>query len=288
MHLKVFFLNPKSSLLLLLFLVFAHAQGVAQNNYTVFKTTGQVMQYSSGSWVLLKSKDRISAETRIKCEANASFLVFDAQYVVYDVKKSGEYILKNGLVNQNGSKNEELQKAVQFFVQQTFASGSKNVSQKSKGSVERGRTGSIFPWDSTLYIRDTVTFKVQLPKTEYPVQVKIRNGNQETRFLAYHDTIIQMIASNFENAAWNRFSVGKQTFAFSVDRVIPIIVAPYLSTILEGKANALQFYIALEGCTSWKLLEEVDRILTKANDLPADEKARLKELLKGTIYEESL
>lgn len=287
MHLKACFLNLKPKALLLLMLLLALCRLWAQNTYTVFKTTGQVLQYSAGKWTALKAKDQISAETAIKCDVNASFIVFDAQYKVYDVKKSGEFKLKNGLLIQSSSNNEELQKAVKFFVQQTFSSGSQNVSQKSKGSVERGKKGSIFPWDSTLFVRDTVTFKIQLPKTDYPVQVQIRNGPKVTKFLAYHDTTLRIPSADFENAVWNLFKAGKQQVAFTVDKG-SALANQYLKAVQDGTANALQYYLALEYCHTQKLYEEAGILLKDAHRLSADELGKLKELLKDGPFSEML
>lgn len=267
----------KNNLLILLLLGYLNA--FTQSSYTVFKTVGNIQYFSSKSkqWETLRPKDSINANTKIKCVNNSALIIFDSKYQVFEVKQNGEFLVKNSIQSGTQNTNKEMQKAVKFFVEQTFSANSNSNSQKAKGAVYRGE-GSIFPWDSAIITEDTFAFDIDLAKTQYPVKISIGKYS----IIVYQDTLLN-IPANLLTA--NEYAIVK----VGSDRVLhwyqkgsnKTEALENLRKICQAKEplSAAILAISIEYCLENRFYSMAYRLL-KNNNINKQTMQELNELLK--------
>lgn len=267
----------KNNLLILLLLGYLNA--FTQANYTVFKTVGNIQYFSSKSkqWETLRPKDSINSNTKIKCVSNSALIIFDSKYQIFEVKQSGEFLVKNSIQSGTQNNNKEMQKAVKFFVEQTFSANANTNTQKAKGAVYRGE-GTIFPWDSAVITEDTFALEIDLARTQYPVKISI--GNYST--IVYQDTQLNIPANLLNLNGYTTVKVGSdrvlhwyltgstKTEALEYLRKICLTKEPLSAAILA---------ISIEYCLENRFYSMAYCLFKKANN-NKQTMMELKELLK--------
>ncbi len=195
----------KNNLLILLLLGYLNA--FTQANYTVFKTVGNIQYFSSKTkqWEPLRPKDSINANTKIKCVSNSALVIFDSKYQIYEVKQTGEFLVKNSIQSGTQNNTKEMQKAVKFFVEQTFSANSNTNTQKAKGAVYRGEE-PVFPWDSAIITEDSFLLNINLTRAQYPTKLSIGANS----FIIYQDTQLLLPSSLLLQDAYTTIRLGTE------------------------------------------------------------------------------
>ena len=220
----------------------------AQAKYIVFKTIGNVECYSTKTkqWERLKVKDSISNESKLKCPKNSTLVVFDSKYRIYEIKHDGEVLLKNSIPAGNPNSSKEMQKAVKFFVEQTFAASSNGTTQKVKGAVYRGEE-SVFPWDSAIIIDDSFDLIINLSRTSYPVKVSLNDYS----LIIYSDTTLRLSSSNLSEEHANLLKVGNRPVVHLFRETKKSSVAiKNMNALLNSskKFNAINYALVIGSC----------------------------------------
>ncbi len=234
---------------LLIFTLFLQLIAASQGKYTVFKTIGNIRYFSDKSkqWETLKPMDSISNDTKIRFIPHSSLIIFDSKYRIYEVTQNGDYLLKNTIHGIENNTSKEMQKAVKFFAEQTFAAHANGNTQKSKGAVYRGEEG-LFPWDSTDIVEDTFTIIIKLPKGRYPVLLTLNDN----RVLIYNDTNIRLASNHLKGKDYNELRIDKELIHLRNTQNASEMKS--MRTLLNSKktSNAAKYSILLEYCISKK------------------------------------
>lgn len=251
----------------------------AQVKFTVFKTIGNVEFFSSktNQWEKLKSKDSITNDTKIKCLPQSSLILFDSKYRIYEVKKEGESLVKNSVNPNNPSTNKEMQKAVKFFVEQTFSAASNGNTQKSKGAVYRGEE-SIFPWDSTFILEDTFDLNINLSKDNYPVKVSL-NGYS---VMVYEDTTLRIPSSYLNDGVYNTVKIGnRRVIHLFKEKEKKKLLLGYINSLTKpgSKFNAINYSLVISNCIEMGYMDTARRLIMQISSDRANFEM-VKELLK--------
>jgi hypothetical protein len=238
MKIKVFFF-------FLLFHFIANSQG----GYIVFKTIGDVRYFSGKTrqWELLKPKDSISNDTKIKFSPNTSLVIFDSKYRIYEVKKDGEFLLKNTINTKTNSTSEEMQKAVKYFVERTFEAHEGETKQKVKAAVYRGGD-EVFPWDSTDIAEDTFSIHIDFSKSAYPVKISLNNY----KLIIYNDTDLRIPSNTIQGKDYNIMTIGDRSI--HLRNVRDLKELKQMNAILNNKNldTGTRYTLFLEYCISRK------------------------------------
>lgn len=267
----------KNNLLILLLLGYLNA--FTQAKYTVFKTVGNIQYFSSKTkqWEPLHPKDSINSNTKIKCVSNSALIIFDSKYQIFEVKQTGEFLVKNSIQSGSQNNNKEMQKAVKFFVEQTFSANSNSNTQKAKGAVYRGEE-TVFPWDSAIITEDTFTLSINLSRTQYPAKLSIGASS----FIIYQDTQLILPSTLLLNDAYTTIRLGSERvlhwYRLGSAKTEAL---DNLTKLCQSKAplSAAILAISIEYCLENRYYSMAYSLFMKAHDNDQTLK-ELKELLK--------
>ncbi len=262
---------------LFLFFILFHSIAYSQGSYIVFKTIGDVRYFSGKTrqWELLKPKDSISSDTKIKFTPNTSLVIFDSKYRIYEVKRDGEFLLKNTINTKANSTSDEMQKAVKYFVERTFEAHEGETRQKVKAAVYRG-ADEIFPWDSTDIVEDTFSIQIDFVKSAYPVKVSLN----DYKLIVYNDTILRIPSNLIKGKGFNMLTIGDRNIHVRNAREVKEL--KQMNAIMNNKNLdvATRYTMFIEYCISRKYFSLARTTILNLKRSDPTSYAQVKENLK--------